>query len=252
MLNPLIMRRFSLDGDVETARQLVAKVMSVACVATESGSSRLSLVQLSLGPFAWRPEPGPRTAQLRPGTGFHLLLLQLSFTHTAVTVQSRALEPLSWGQAQAFIFSFYSCLSLIQLSLYRAGPWSLSAGARHRLSSFPFTAVFHSYSCHCTEPGPGASQLGPGTGFHLFLLQLSFTHTAVTVQSRALEPLSWGQAQAFIFSFYSCLSLIQLSLYRAGPWSLSAEARHGLLHLHLHSELDLYEGFDVITAPNAS
>ena len=90
---------------METARQLVAKVMSVACVATESGSSRLSLVQLSLGPFAWRPEPGPRTAQLRPGTGFHLLLLQLSFTHTAVTVQSRALEPLSWGQARAAAFT---------------------------------------------------------------------------------------------------------------------------------------------------
>ena len=195
MLNPLIMRRFSLDGDVETARQLVAKVMSVACVATESGSSRLSLVQLSLGPFAWRSEPGPRTAQLGPGEGFHLLLVQLSFTHTA---------------------------------------------------------VFHSYSCHCTELGPGAVQLGPGAGFHLSLIQLSFTHTAVTVQSQALELFSWGQAQAFIFYWYSCLSLIQLSLYRARPWSRSSGARHGLLHLHLHSELDLYEGFDVITTPKAS
>ena len=90
---------------METARQLVAKVMSVACVATESGSSRLSLVQLSLGPFAWRSEPGPRTAQLGPGAGFHLLLVQLSFTHTAVTVQSQALEPLIWGQARATAFT---------------------------------------------------------------------------------------------------------------------------------------------------
>ena len=105
MLNPLIMRRFSLDGDVETARQLVAKVMSAACIATESGSSRLSLEQLSLGPFAWQPEPGPRAAQLGSGAGFHLLLVQLSFTCTAVTVQSRAPELLSWDQARAAAFT---------------------------------------------------------------------------------------------------------------------------------------------------